>query len=52
VKTKTVEYYESAIIRLKTKIKRLQAEKRVSILRQRERKQLAELTSKGGNDDR
>ena len=48
MKIKTIEYYETAIIRLKTKIKRLQAEKRVAILLQRERK---EFTSKGVSNE-
>ena len=48
MKIKTIEYYEAAIIRLKNKIKRLQAEKRVAILLKRERKELA---SKGASNE-
>jgi hypothetical protein len=47
----TPEYYDVRIARLKAKIKRLLAEKRVVILRRRER-ELSVLANKGGNDDR
>ncbi len=43
MRIRSVEYYDCRIEKLKATIKRLQAEKRIAILRQRER----ELASKG-----
>lgn len=47
MKRKPIDYYNCRIEKLKATIKRLQAEKRIAILRQRE-KEIAVLVAKGG----
>ena len=51
---KTIDYFDNRIESLKATIKRLQAERRIAILRQRERflKQKANKKRKGGTNGR
>ena len=50
MKRKPIDYYNCRIEKLKATIKRLQAEKRIAILRQRE-KELSALTGQQGGDN-
>lgn len=50
--TKSVEYYDNEIERLKTSIKRLRAEKRVAVLIEREKKAAEQVRATGESNEK